>query len=603
MLCVNNSYAQGNRCESIQPFCSGDAQFVFPNSNQFNSNVAQAEVGPDYSCLKEQPYPAWFFLKIDKPGELNFEISQTVNADGSGLTLDVDYIAWGPFEDGEDFCTDESLSLANVAGCSYLYAPLEIFNIANAKRGEIYVVLITNFSQKEGFISLDQVNSNDPNAGSTDCSIVSLLGEDLSLCGESSVELQVNNVYADSYKWLKKDITTGNYEEIPSQTNSSLLVTTSGDYRVVVLNNLTNSEVSDDISIQLSEPPVATVPQDLSNCSLSETAIFNLNNVNSELTTIYNTAGDSFTSNFYESQLDLTNNIPINNASNFEGTNDQIILATIINNRTGCVSNAVSFQLKLQDAIQIDLNEITSVCTTAAGDLIEAFSLGQDLGNGYSYNWTPDNDPDGDGLENPVFIVSSLTGNNEYSLEIEDLSSGCIANFRTTILTYSPPVSIDINISGNDFENGYNVEAIVKKGLGADPSLEYRLDSGNWQQSNTFNNVAAGNHSVAARVVGGCGSLRSQNFVLVGYPRFFTPNSDGYNDTWNVITDVNLVFKRLFIFDRYGKLLKQLDPKSGGWDGTFNGNALPADDYWFSVELENVSKATQQFKGHFTLKR
>jgi gliding motility-associated-like protein len=53
------------------------------------------------------------------------------------------------------------------------------------------------------------------------------------------------------------------------------------------------------------------------------------------------------------------------------------------------------------------------------------------------------------------------------------------------------------------------------------------------------------------------------------------------------------------IFDRYGKLLKQIFPNSNGWDGTFNGQALPSDDYWYTVVLEDG----REIKGHFALKR
>jgi gliding motility-associated-like protein len=48
-----------------------------------------------------------------------------------------------------------------------------------------------------------------------------------------------------------------------------------------------------------------------------------------------------------------------------------------------------------------------------------------------------------------------------------------------------------------------------------------------------------------------------------------------------------------------GKLLKQLSPYSKGWDGTFFGNPLPSDDYWFTVKLEDGRES----RGHFSLKR
>ncbi|WP_051931180.1 T9SS type B sorting domain-containing protein [Gillisia sp. Hel_I_29] len=603
LFCVSNSFAQGDRCERIKPFCAGDTQFVFPNSNKLNSDIANAEAGPDYSCLEEQSYPAWFFMKIGKPGDLNFEITQTINADGSGLTLDVDYAAWGPFREGEDFCSDSALSDANAAGCSYSPAPIENFNLKGARTGDIYVVLITNFSQAEGYISLKQVNTASPNAGNTDCSIISLLGEDQNVCGLDSVELKLENLYADVFTWYKKDASTGIYVEILNETTSKYSANSSGDYRVVAINALTNTQVSDDVSIQFNDAPIAQKPEDLSSCSINNTAKFNLSSLTPQLSANYIDTIDSFSATFYKSQADLNNDISIENANVYEGVDGQILLATITNNRTGCISKPVSFQLKIEDSLEIDWNDSISTCVDANGKLLNSFSIGQDLGDDYIYNWTPDNDPDGDGVENAIFVVDEIDASKGYSVEISSLSSGCTAIFNTTVLSYTVPTSIEVNTSGNDFDDGYLVEVSVIKGVGDEPPLEYRLDDGIWQQSNNFNDVPAGFHTVSARVVGGCGSITSEEFVLIGYPRFFTPNGDGYNDRWNVINDEKVSYVRLFIYDRFGKLLKQLNPNVGGWNGTYNGKNLPSDDYWFVVELQDASRSIKQFKGHFTLKR
>ena len=82
--------------------------------------------------------------------------------------------------------------------------------------------------------------------------------------------------------------------------------------------------------------------------------------------------------------------------------------------------------------------------------------------------------------------------------------------------------------------------------------------------------------------------------TLWQFPIFFTPNDDGFNDTWGIKTNKNI---RIDIFDRFGKLLSQLQ-KNEKWDGTFDSQLLPANDYWFVIYYEN-----KMFKGHFALKR
>jgi gliding motility-associated-like protein len=87
----------------------------------------------------------------------------------------------------------------------------------------------------------------------------------------------------------------------------------------------------------------------------------------------------------------------------------------------------------------------------------------------------------------------------------------------------------------------------------------------------------------------------------LGIPNYFTPNGDGFNEYWN-IKGVNAAFNAktvIYIFDRYGKLITQIKPTSQGWNGTFNGQQMPATDYWYSVQLEDG----RILKGHFSLKR
>ena len=82
------------------------------------------------------------------------------------------------------------------------------------------------------------------------------------------------------------------------------------------------------------------------------------------------------------------------------------------------------------------------------------------------------------------------------------------------------------------------------------------------------------------------------------YPKYFTPNGDGYNDTWAILFSVKETQLKVIILDRYGKLIKKLE-NNASWDGKLNGNDLPSTDYWFVVTRENG----KEYRGHFTLKR
>ncbi|MGB5420366.1 T9SS type B sorting domain-containing protein, partial [Algibacter sp.] len=121
----------------------------------------------------------------------------------------------------------------------------------------------------------------------------------------------------------------------------------------------------------------------------------------------------------------------------------------------------------------------------------------------------------------------------------------------------------------------------------------------NYQIEPFFNNVLPGFYTIHVKD-DICG-VSTLNISVIGYPKYFTPNGDGINDLWKILgiderTQPNTT---VLIFDRYGKLIKQLLVQDSGWDGTFKGNILSTNDYWFKVFLEDG----RQFSGHFTLKR
>ncbi|WP_369764607.1 T9SS type B sorting domain-containing protein [Flavobacterium sp. WC2429] len=134
-------------------------------------------------------------------------------------------------------------------------------------------------------------------------------------------------------------------------------------------------------------------------------------------------------------------------------------------------------------------------------------------------------------------------------------------------------------------------------------NYSYMLDSGPLQDSPIFEYVSSGYHSVTVIDQGGCSNpITKSNILVINYSKYFTPNGDSYNDTWNIAELQDELGSKIFIFDRYGKLLKEIRPNGNGWDGNYNGQPMPSNDYWFVVEYteQNISK---KFKSHFSLKR
>jgi len=92
----------------------------------------------------------------------------------------------------------------------------------------------------------------------------------------------------------------------------------------------------------------------------------------------------------------------------------------------------------------------------------------------------------------------------------------------------------------------------------------------------------------------------------MGYPKFFTPNGDGSNDLWQIQGIEMLNNPQVFIYDRFGKLISQLDSRNPGWDGTFKGLEMPSSDYWFRLTYTDSTGQdveARYLSSHFSLKR
>ena len=128
-------------------------------------------------------------------------------------------------------------------------------------------------------------------------------------------------------------------------------------------------------------------------------------------------------------------------------------------------------------------------------------------------------------------------------------------------------------------------------------NFEYSLDGISFQTNPIFEAVEGGFYTIYVQDNTDCGVVTEDFYHLV-IQKFFTPNGDRVNDLFE--PDGLEVFSTITIsiFDRYGKLIKFGNTNATSWDGTFQGERMPEDDYWYLIEAD-----TTQFKGHFSLKR
>jgi gliding motility-associated-like protein len=220
----------------------------------------------------------------------------------------------------------------------------------------------------------------------------------------------------------------------------------------------------------------------------------------------------------------------------------------------------------------------------------------------------------------PICIGSTLAPLNTTSNEgITGTWTPSLNNLATTTYTFTPdpyqcaeqttmnivvnPISVLTISATNQSEDFDANQMILVSATGGSGTYEYQLDSGAWQSSSIFEYVTGcQEHTVAVRDAFGCSTIPEATVMIMEFPKSFTPNGDGYNDTWNIKCLRDDPTALVSVFDRFGKLLFQFSPNRTAWNGTFNGNLLSTSDYWFVVNYTNSDGVKTQYRSHFSLR-
>ncbi|WP_158611362.1 T9SS type B sorting domain-containing protein [Mangrovimonas spongiae] len=312
-----------------------------------------------------------------------------------------------------------------------------------------------------------------------------------------------------------------------------------------------------------------------------------------------------FTVTYYESEADALDMMNALSSPYTNISNPQTIWVRVDNDMTAdndCY-DITSFELQVNPIPSFTLDNEYTLCVDANGtEVINTPILDTGLSDTlYTFEWTEAGDPStvlGTGSSYEPVI------GGVYTVYVEDIATQCTSTVTTTVIESGPP-ALTATVTTEAFADPHAVVATVT----GEGEYEFSLDNGPWVSNGTntytFTDVAFGEYTVRARDINGCGISYDDVFV-VDYPLYFTPNDDGFNDTWQIVGIQDQLDAKIYIFDRYGKLLKQLSPSGPGWDGTFNGEVLPSSDYWFTIEYREpgeVNGPAKEFRAHFSLKR
>lgn len=283
------------------------------------------------------------------------------------------------------------------------------------------------------------------------------------------------------------------------------------------------------------------------------------------------------------------NNVPLIPLPNPFVSGTQTLRAEVVSTVNQNCAVSIDIPLIVLENPTIRLTDSALICTDDLRFSIEidAGLIDPSLQNQYTYSW--------------FFNNTVLPDETNYTLRIEDEGTytvlvenqlGCTSSRSIEVIASNSAIIENIVVTDLSDNNSITVKV---SGLG---KYVYNLNGGAFQESEVFSGLPPGIYTVGIADENGCNTVFETVYIL-GAPKYFTPNGDTYNDSWNIqFLDPTLNLK-ITIFDRFGKLLKLFNPKETSWDGTYNGNPLPSTDYWYVIEFENGRFE----RGHFSLVR
>ncbi len=278
----------------------------------------------------------------------------------------------------------------------------------------------------------------------------------------------------------------------------------------------------------------------------------------------------------------------INQAVSLTGNSVGTIIYTVTPLFNGCTGNPITINVTIHP---LPVPAITDgvICTTGSGPITPyLLETGLSAAN-HTFQWFFSGNPipgaagnSYNATQTGIYTVIATNAAGCASIPV-DATVGEMPQGESLVIEHSPTFA--------------DHPKIVVTVIGGGGPFYYQLDNGPLQPSNVFFDVPDGIHTITV-TDDHCTNLAG-SVTIIGYPKYFTPNGDGFHDTWNIEGVGNAL---IWIFDRYGKLLKEISTEGAGWDGTYNGRPLPSTDYWFVIDYTD-NGGNKTFRAHFSLKR
>lgn len=365
------------------------------------------------------------------------------------------------------------------------------------------------------------------------------------------------------YQWQQS--TDGiNWQNIPDETSENILVNQEGQtqfYRVLVAedlinvnNNLCNS-TSNVFELNVIEPQPAISLGDVEICK-GEVGVLQVED------------NPALQVSWYDAPED--GNLLLENSFSFEPNQSGVYYAETKTIEANCLAEErtpVEFIIKDNTP---DESQTLNICAGDTAELNAKITSAE-----ISYLWST----------GETSAQINVEEEGTYTVDREN-SNGCISKKTFQVSFFEKAIVQDITTVNNNI-----VIELQNSG-----DFSFSINGKDFQSSPVFENVPGGLYEI---------SIKSEDceaeiilFPHLVIPKFFTPNNDGYNDFFKIPADRFFEQFSIHIFDRYGKLLVVGEKAPFTWDGTYKGKTLPAQDYWYKLNIDG-----KIFTGNLTIKR
>jgi len=386
--------------------------------------------------------------------------------------------------------------------------------------------------------------------------------------------------------YLSEQNAIDNIEPITNPTNFQ----NTTPFQIVYARVINPANCFDSVALELQTSNNSIIIPDLEACdgdTIDGFADFSLSGIESSIIAQIPTGAEV---SYYETLADAfsaSNPLP-DNYENIVADFQTIFVKIESNNQCFSISEA---NLSVLFTPSLEADETVIYCLNTFPEPITIFGgVLNDLPNNYFYEWFYNGS-----LTTVTTSFNDINETGTYTVIVTD-PNGCSSS-RSITVNPSETASIEsVSVEGIAPNNTVTIN------VSGNGDYEYALNESNvfYQDSNVFKNISQGFYTVYVSDKNGCGIVEQQ-ISVIGFPRFFTPNGDAINDVWQVL-GFDTLFNELEyirIFNRYGKLITEINTLQRGWDGTLNGNKLPSDDYWFKAKFID----SRTYTGHFALKR